>query len=152
MQRIVRAIAVVLFLALLLAALAVLLSPDARALAPTWLTYDLVGRRYSPLPAAAEQWVLGQGQDFCSVGRDSECGGYRVVRAQSLAINSAASSQGTAAAWCVDYAILRRNTGRLTGPFIYWSSVPRAMIVMQQSDGQFQGYPVERCDMTTLNP
>lgn len=57
------------------AAIVLLLSPAARRLAPSWLYYDLVGRRMGGLPAAAEQYLLAEGQAFCSVGRDTACRG-----------------------------------------------------------------------------
>lgn len=136
--------------ALVLVALA--FSPAARRLAPTWLYYDLVARHIAALPSSAEQRVLTQGRDFCSVGRDSECGGYKIVNARGLALGAAPRSQGTTAAWCVDYVVLRRNTGRLSGQLIYWSYIPRAMVVTEQQQTQYDSFSVERCDMTTLEP
>lgn len=135
---------------LMLAVLA--FSPTARRLAPTWLYYNLVGRHVAALPVGAEQHVYDQGRDFCSIGRDSECGGYRLVNARGLAVGAAARGQGTTAAWCVDYVVLRRNTGRLSGQLFYWSNIPRAMVVTEQGAGQYASFSVERCDMNTLEP
>jgi len=151
MQRIVRLFAWVICAVLLLAPIVFLLNPTARRLAPSWLYYDLIVREFAALPAGAEQFVLLAGQDFCSVGRDSECGGYKITNARSLQLGPTARSQGTVAAWCVDYVVLRRNTGRLTGQLIYWAGIPRAMVVAQLNDGRYTSSPVERCDMTTLN-
>ena len=151
MQRIVRPLAWVICALFLLALIVFLLNPTMRRLAPTWLYYDLIVRRFAPLPAGAEQFVLAAGQDFCSVGRDSDCGGYKITNARSLQISPAVRSQGTTAAWCVDYVVLRRNTGRLTGQLIYWAGIPRAMVVAELNDARYTSSPVERCDMTTLN-
>jgi hypothetical protein len=136
---------------IVLSTLVLALSPGARRLAPTWLYYDLAGRRLAQLPAGAEQYVLANGQDFCSVGRDSDCGGYRLVKAHGLAVAPAARQRGAIAAWCVDYVVLRRNTGRLTGSLIYWSNIPRAMVVAQLSSGQYESFAVQSCDLTSLD-
>ena len=152
MQRFVRPALLIVFVLCLLALAVILLNPSARRLAPTWLVYDLIVRQGTSLPADAERWVLAQGQEFCNVGRDSDCGGYKIVRVQSLAIGPAARSQGASAAWCVDYVVRRRNTSRLTGWLIYWANDPRAMIVAEQNASQYELYPVERCDMTVLSP
>jgi hypothetical protein len=136
---------------LALGVLALVLSPGVRRLAPTWLYYDLIGRRFVQLPAGAERLVLANGQDFCSVGRDSACGGYKLVNAHGLAIGPAARQRGTLAAWCVDYVVLRRNTGRLTGDLIYWSNIPRAMVVAELNGSQYESFPVQSCDLTSLD-
>src|SRR5690242_14705921 len=120
MRHIVRPLVWAIFALLLLALIVFLLNPAARRLAPNWLYYDLIARQFAPLPAGAERFVLSAGQDFCSVGRDSACGGFKIVNAHSLQVGPAARGQDTAAAWCVDYVVLRRNTGRLTGELIYW--------------------------------
>jgi hypothetical protein len=138
-------------LGLILIACATLqLSPSARLLAPVWLPYDLVGRRMSPAPPEVEQFVLQSGQEFCSVGRDSECGGYRMVGARELSLDQAAQQRGISAAWCVDYVVLRRNQGRLTGSIIYWANIPRAMVVTQSSAGLLQDSMVEDCGTARL--
>ena len=111
MRRFTRIIVIAL-LALLLFCAALLLNPSARQLAPIYLYYDLVGRRIAPAPPEIEQFVLQSGQDYCAVGRDSECGGYRLVAARALPVDQAAQQRGTSAAWCVDYVVLRRNQGR----------------------------------------
>jgi hypothetical protein len=151
MQRIVRPLVWALFALLLLALMVFLLNPTARRLAPSWLYYDLIARQFARLPAGAEGFVLSAGGDFCGVGRDSACGGYKITNAHSLQVGPAARGQGTAAAWCVDYVVLRRNTGRLTSQLIYWASIPGAMVVAELNDGRYTSFPVERCDMTTLN-
>jgi hypothetical protein len=152
MQRIVRPLIWVMFGLLLLALIVFLLSPSAGRLAPSWLYYDLVVRQLAPLPGAAERLVLAEGQNFCSVGRDSACGGYKVTNAHSLALGPGARAQSAGAAWCVDYVVLRRNTGRLSGQLIYWANIPGAMVITELNDGRYQSSPVARCDMTTLNP
>ena len=152
MQRKIRRLIRVLFALLLLVLVIFLLNPGARRLAPSWLYYDLIVRQFAPLPAAAERFVLAVGQDICSVGRDSDCGGYKITNVHSLQISPAARSQGSAAAWCVDYVALRRNSGRLTSRLIYWANIPGAMVVSELNDGRYTSFPVERCDITTLNP
>src|SRR5215211_8605521 len=127
MQRNVRRLIPVLFALLLLVLIMFLLNPAARRLAPSWLYYDLIVRQFAPLPAAAERFVLAAGQDACSAGHDSDCGGYKITNAHSLQISPAARSQGSAAAWCVDYVVLRRNSGRHTGRLFYWANIPGAM-------------------------
>lgn len=135
---------------IVIAAAILLLSPSARRLAPVWLAYDLVGRRMSSLPPEVEQFVLQRGQEFCSIGRDSECGGYRLVGARGLPLDQAAQQRGISAAWCVDYVVLRRNQGRLTGSIIYWANIPRAMIVTQSSAGPIEDSMVEDCGTARL--
>jgi hypothetical protein len=152
MQRIVRPLIPVLFALILLVLLVVLLNPAARRLAPSWLYYDLIVRQFAPLPEAAERFVLAAGQDVCSGGHDSDCGGYKITNAHSLQISPAARSQGSISAWCIDYVVLRRNSGRLTGRLIYWANIPGAMVVSELNDGRYASFPVERCDITTLNP
>src|SRR6476659_3761807 len=121
MRRSIRAVALA-FLGLVLIIVAILLlSPSARQLAPFYLYYDLIGRRIAPAPPEIEQFVLQSGREYCAVGRDSDCGGYRVVAARLLSIDQAAQQRGIAAAWCVDYVVLRRNQGRTTGGVIYWA-------------------------------
>jgi len=106
------------FLGLLLIVVAtLLLNPSARRLAPLWLYYDLIGRRITPAPPEVEQFVLQNGQDYCAVGRDSDCGGYRLVAARELTVDQAAQQRGTSAAWCIDYVVLRRNLGRIEQRF-----------------------------------
>jgi hypothetical protein len=134
----------------LIAISALLLSPSVRRLAPVWLYYELVGRRLAPAPSEVEQFVLQSGQEYCSVGRDTECGGYRLVAARELTVDQAARQRGTAAAWCVDYVVLRRNQGRLTGDIVYWANIPRAMIVAKPSDGQLDTSRVEDCGTARL--
>ena len=84
MRRLLRPLLAMLLGLALLALLVLLLSPAARQLAPSWLYYDLVVRQIAPPPAGVEQYVLARGQDFCSIGRDSECGGFRLVNARRL--------------------------------------------------------------------
>jgi len=151
-QRIIRPLAWIVVSLLSLVLILFLLNPSARRLAPSWLYYDLIVRQFAPLPESAERLVLADGQDFCSVGRDSACGGYKITNVYSLQISPAVRGQGTAAGWCVDYVVLRRNSGRLTGQLIYWANIPRAMVVAELNDGRYTSFPVERCDMTTLNP
>src|SRR3954471_12467627 len=94
------------FLALVLVVVAILLlNPAARQLAPTYLYYNLIGRRIAPAPPEVEQFVLQSGHDYCAVGRDSDCGGYRLVAARALTIDQAAQQRRAAAAWCVDYVV-----------------------------------------------
>jgi hypothetical protein len=135
---------------ILIAIATLLLSPSARLIAPVWLPYDLIGRRMSPTPPEVEQFVLRSGQEFCSVGRDSDCGGYRVVGARALPLDQAAQQRGISGGWCVDYVILRRNQGRLTGNIVYWANIPRAMIVSQAIDRGFEASGVEDCSTARL--
>jgi hypothetical protein len=134
----------------LIVAATLLLSPSARRLAPVWLYYDLIGRRIAPAPAEIEQFVLRSGQEYCAVGRDSECGGYRLVAVRALTIDQAAQQRGVSAAWCADYVVLRRNQGRITGAMIYWANIPKAMTVAQASDGQFESSNVADCGTARL--
>src|SRR3954469_25613927 len=129
MRQIIRLTGMVLPVAILLCAAILLLNPTARQLAPTYLYYNLIGRRIAPAPPEIEQFVLQSGQDYCAVGRDSDCGGFRLVAARALAVGQAAQQRGTTVAWCVDYAVLRRNQGRSTGGMIYWANISKAMIV-----------------------
>src|SRR6185436_18652297 len=115
MRRIIRFVAAAFLGLVLIVAVTLLLNPDARQLAPTYLYYDLLGRRIAPAPPEVEQFVFQSGQDYCAVGRDSECGGYRLVAARALAVDQAAQQRGISAAWCIDYVVLRRNQGRTTG-------------------------------------
>ena len=115
MRRIFRAVAALLLGLVLILAVTLLLNPSARQLVPSYLYYDLIGRRIASTPPEIEQFVLQSGQDYCAVGRDSECGGWRLVDARALPVDQAAQQRGIAAAWCVDYAVLRRNQGRTTG-------------------------------------
>jgi hypothetical protein len=150
MWRIMRTVALA-FLGLLLIVVAtLLLNPSARRLAPVWLYYDLIGRRITPAPPEVEQFVLQSGQDYCAVGRDSDCGGYRLVAARELTVDQAAQQRGTSAAWCIDYVVLRRNLGRITGDIIYWANIPKAMIVAKASDGQFDSTNVADCSTAQL--
>ena len=135
---------------ILLVAATLLLSPSARQLVPIYLYYDLIGRRIAPAPPEIEQFVLQSGQEYCAVGRDSECGGYRLVATRALAVDQAAQQRGTAAAWCVDYIVRRRNPGRTTGGIIYWANIPKAMIVAKASDGQFDSTNVADCSTARL--
>jgi hypothetical protein len=150
MQQLARSAGLAILGLALIAISALLLSPSARRLAPVWLYYDLVGRRIAPAPAEVEQLVVQSGLEYCSVGRDSDCGGYRLVAARELAVDQAAQQRGTAAAWCVDYVVLRRNQGRLTGEIIYWANIPRAMIVARASDGHLGSSGVEDCGTARL--
>src|SRR6478672_3900469 len=150
MPRITRTIALILFGLVLVVAATLLLSPSARQLAPVWLYYELVGRRIAPAPPEIEQFVLQSGQDYCSVGRDSACGGYRLNAARALPIDQAAQQRGTSAAWCVDYVVLRRNQGRLTSGMIYWAKIAKAMIVAKAGDGQLVSSNVANCSTARL--
>ena len=150
MRRILRLVAIVVLGLMIIIAAALLLSPSARRLAPVWLYYDLVGRRLAPVPPEVEQFVLTSGLEYCSVGRDSDCGGYRVVGARALPLDQAAQQRGISGGWCVDYVILRRNQGRLTGNIVYWANIPRAMIVSQASDRGFEASGVEDCSTARL--
>jgi hypothetical protein len=149
-MRLLRTVAIILLALVLIAAGALLLSPAARQLAPTYLYYDLVGRQAASAPADVEQFVLQSGQEFCSVGRDSDCGGYRMVAARAIPVGPAAQQRGIAAAWCVDYVVLRRNQGRATSSLIYWAYIPRAMIVAQAGAGPFESSNVEDCRTAQL--
>ncbi len=150
MWRIIRTVALAFLGLLLIVAAILLLNPSARQLAPVGLYYDLVGRRIAPAPAEIEQFVLQSGRDYCAVGRDSDCGGYRLVAARALALDQAAQQRGTAAAWCVDYVVLRRNQGRITSGIIYWANIAKAMIVAKASDGQFDSSNVADCRTARL--
>ncbi|MDQ2996334.1 MAG: hypothetical protein M3R61_04670 [Chloroflexota bacterium] len=150
MRRIIRAVAPVLLGLVLILAVALLLNPSARQLAPSYLYYDLIGRRIAPAAPEIEQFVLQSGQDYCAVGRDSECGGWRLVAARVLPVDQAAQQRGTAAAWCVDYVMLRRNQSRATGGIIYWANIPSAMIVARASDGQLVSTNVANCRTAQL--
>jgi hypothetical protein len=150
MRRIIRTVALVFLGLLLIVAATLLLNPSARRLAPLWLYYDLIGRRIAPAPSEVEQFVLQSGQDYCAVGRDSDCGGYRLVAARALTVDQAAQQRGTSAAWCIDYVVLRRNLGRKTGDIIYWANIPRAMLVAMTSNGQFDSTNVEDCRTARL--
>jgi hypothetical protein len=134
----------------LIVAATLLLSPSARQLAPVWLYYDLVGRRIAPAPAEIEQFVLQSGQEYCAVGRDSDCGGYRLVATRALTVDQIGLQRGTSAAWCIDYVVLRRNQGRTTGGIIYWANIPKAMIVAKASAGQFDSTNVADCSTARL--
>lgn len=149
MQRTLRVTIALLLGLIVLATLVMLLSPAARRLAPSWLFYDLVVRQVAPLPPAVEQYVLAAGNDFCSIGRDSACGGYRLVNARSLQVGAGDQAAGVQAAWCIDYVVQRRNTGALSGGLIAWANIPRAMILMQTAAG-FDSFGVEKCSGTTL--
>jgi len=144
MRRVIRPLALAV-LALVLIVAAVLLSPSVRRLAPIWLYYDLIGRRVAPAPAEIEQFVLQSGQEYCAVGRDSDCGGYRLLAARSLAVDQAAQQRGTSAAWCVDYVVLRRNAGQMTHGIIYWANISKAMIVAKAGDGQLNSSNAADC-------
>jgi hypothetical protein len=150
MRRIIRTVALAFLGLLLIVAATLLLSPAARQLAPIYLYYDMIGRRIAPAPPEVEQFVLQSGRDYCAVGRDSDCGGYRLVAARGLTVDQATQQRGTAAAWCVDYVVLRRNQGRTTGGIIYWANIPKAMIVAKTSDGQFDSSNVADCRTARL--
>jgi hypothetical protein len=150
MRRTLRLTGIALVGIVLIAVASLQLSPSARRIAPVWLPYDLVGRRMSPAPPDVEQFVLQRGQEFCSIGRDSDCGGYRLVGARDLPLDQAAQQRSISAAWCVDYVVLRRNQGRLTGSIIYWANIPRAMIITQSSAGLLQDSMVEDCRTARL--
>jgi hypothetical protein len=145
MRRIIRTVALAFLGLSLIVAATLLLNPSARRVAPVWLYYDLIGRQIAPAPAEIEQFVLQSGQEYCAVGRDSDCGGYRLVAARAQAVDQSAQQRGTAAAWCVDYVVLRRNQGRITGGIIYWANISKAMIVAKASDGQFESSNVADC-------
>jgi hypothetical protein len=146
----IRVFGIALLALILLGAGVLLLNPSARQLVPSWLAYDWFGSRFAPAPAEVEQYVLVSGQDYCSVGRDSDCGGYKLVGARALAVGPAARQAGTAAAWCIDYAVLRRNQSRLTGGLIYWAAIPRAMVVTQSSAGQYDALDTGDCRTAVL--
>ncbi len=145
MRQVIRRAGIVLLIASLLCIAIVFLNPSARQLVPSYLYYDLIGRRIAPAAPEIEQFVLQSGQDYCAVGRDSECGGWWLVAARVLPVDQAAQQRGTAAAWCVDYVMLRRNQGRMTGGIIYWAHIPSAMIVARSSDGQLASTNVADC-------
>lgn len=147
MRRLLRPLLAMLLGLALLALLVLLLSPAARQLAPSWLYYDLVVRQIAPPPAGVEQYVLARGRDFCSIGRDSECGGFRLVNARRLSIPAAATAT---AAWCIDYVVLRRNASALTGNLIAWANIPRAMVVTEAGGG-YASFQVESCRISTLD-
>jgi hypothetical protein len=144
MWRIIRTLALT-FIGLVLLVAAVLLNPATRQLAPSYLYYDLIGRLIAPAPAEIEQFVLQSGQEYCSAGRDSECGGFRLEAARALSVDQSAQQRGTTAAWCVDYIVQRRNQGRMTGGIIYWANIPKAMIVAKTSAGQLEASNVADC-------
>jgi hypothetical protein len=93
---------------------------------------------------------MRSGEAYCSIGRDSDCGGYRIVGVGGMAVDQVARQRGTAAAWCVDYVVLRRNQGRLTGAAIYWAGVPKAVVVTRASDGHYDSFGVEDCRTAQL--
>jgi hypothetical protein len=105
-------------------------------LAPTYLGYDLIGRRIAPLPPDVEQFVIQSGDEYCAQGHDSDCGGYKIVAGRALATHPPA--------WCVDYVMLRRNLGR-TGDLFYWAKIPKAMVVTRAGDGGYQAMQVDDC-------
>ncbi|MEO7912742.1 MAG: hypothetical protein ABIV47_24080 [Roseiflexaceae bacterium] len=150
MRQIFRCAGIVLLVASLLCSAIVLLNPSARQLAPIYLYYDLIGQRIAPAPPEIEQFVLQSGQEYCAVGRDSECGGWRLVGSRALVVDQAARQRGTAAAWCVDYVVLRRNQSRTTGGMIYWANIAKAMIVAKGSDGQLASSNVADCRTARL--
>src|SRR3954469_10208418 len=86
MRQIIRLTGMVLPVAILLCAAILLLNPTARQLAPTYLYYNLIGRRIAPAPPEVEQFVLQSGHDYCAVGRDSDCGGYRLGAAPARSL------------------------------------------------------------------
>src|SRR4051812_28768463 len=90
MRQIFRLAAIVLLGLILIIVAILLLSPSARQLAPLWLYYDLIGRRIAPAPPEIEQFVLQSGQHYCTVGRDSDCGGFRLIAARALTVDQAA--------------------------------------------------------------
>jgi hypothetical protein len=126
-----------------------LLSPSARQLVPLYLYYDLLGRRIAPAPTEVEQFVLRSGEEYCNVGRDSECGGYKIVGVRGLAFDQAAQP-AIAAAWCVDYVVLRRNQGLRTREWIFWAYIPRAMVVTRSSNGQYGSMTTDDCRMAIV--
>jgi hypothetical protein len=134
---------------ILLIAVTLLLNPTARQLAPIYLYYDLIGRRIAPVPPEIEQFVLQSGQDYCAVGRDSDCGGFRLVAVRALPVDQAAQQSSTAA-WCIDYVVLRRNQGRMTSGMIYWANIAKAMIVARAGDGRFESSNVADCRTATI--
>ena len=142
MRRVLRPAIGLLLGVLLLGAIVLLLSPSARRLLPAYLYYEWVVRSVAPLPPAAEAYVLAAGQDFCAVGRDSECGGYRLVNARAL--DPASQPGQPSAAWCVDYVVLRRNTSTLTGGLLRWAGIQRAMVLAERA-GLYEAYPVDSC-------
>ncbi len=142
MRRLIRPALGLLLGVLLLGAIVLLLSPPARRLLPAYLYYDWVVRSVAPLPPAAEAYVLAAGNDFCAVGRDSECGGFRLVNARAL--DPASQPGAPSAAWCVDYVVLRRNTSALTGGLLRWAGIPRAMVLAERA-GQYEAFQVEAC-------
>ena len=144
-MRFLRLVTLVFLGLVLIGAAMLLISPTVRQLAPIYLYYDLVGRRIAPVPPDVEQFVLQSGQEYCNVGRDSECGGYRLVGVRTLPIDQAAQQRGISAAWCIDYVVLRRNQGRTTSGIIYWANIAKAMIVTKAGDGQFASSNVGDC-------
>ncbi|HJZ49945.1 MAG TPA: hypothetical protein VKE41_22370, partial [Roseiflexaceae bacterium] len=64
---------------------------------------------------------------------------------RALTVDQAAKQRGISAGWCVDYVVLRRNQGRLTGDIVYWANIPRAMVVARSGDGHFDASGVQSC-------
>ena len=149
MRRIVRTLVGILLGLFLSIPVLLLLSPTARQLAPAWLYYDLVARQFAPLPPSAEQWLQANGREFCAIGRDSDCGGYKLVNARAMAIGNAAPP-GTVEAWCVDYVVLRRNQSRLTGDWVFWANIPRAAVLLRSGAGNYDLFATEDCRTATL--
>jgi hypothetical protein len=145
MHHIMRAVVLAVVGLVLIVAATLLLSPAARQLAPTYLYYDLIGRRTTLAPPQIEQFVQQSGLEYCAVGRDSDCGGYRLVAARAIPVGPAAQQRGISAAWCADYVVLRRNQGRVTSQFIYWAYIPRAMTIADAGNGQFEASNVADC-------
>jgi hypothetical protein len=146
MRRAVQLAALILLALILLGAAVARLKP---ALAPTYLYYDLVGRWAAPLPPDVERFMIQSGDDYCAQGHDTACGGYRVVGGRALAVGPAAQASGVAAAWCVDYVVLRANLGR-SRALIPWANIPGAMVVTRTSDGRYESSPVEDCATASL--
>ena len=94
--------------------------------------------------------MLQSGQEYCSLGHDSDCGGYRLTATRSMVVGPVARQHNTTAAWCVDYVVRRRNSGRLTGDLIYWSNIPNAMIVSQIGNTSYESAPAEDCRTAIL--
>jgi hypothetical protein len=149
-MRSIRTVALIFIVLVLIVVATLLLNPTARQLAPIYLYYDLIGRRIAPAPPVIEQFVFQSGQDYCAVGRDSDCGGFRLVAVRALFIDQAGQQSSTAAAWCIDYVVLRRNQGRMTSSMIYWANIAKAMIVAKAGDGRFESSNVADCRTVRL--
>jgi hypothetical protein len=97
-----------------------------------------------PVEQVFEQYILNR----CS-GVDTPCGRAWIVELTPLTI-SPTMSGNLAAAWCADYTLQRRNTGRFTGLFLPWRNIPEAVIVVEQRDGVYDTITAANCEQTVL--